>query len=142
VIFRAFLLFYAAGSSLQAANSFQEVGRRINNLTLETERCGANLIVSIDGELDLETAPVFRDTVDKKLNQYDSVRHLILDLEKVSFIDSSGLGAILGRFKRLNQQGGRLSAIRVSRQILRVLELSGLLRIMKIYDDRRQALDS
>jgi len=111
-------------------------------LTLETERCGANLIVSIDGELDLETAPVFRDTVDKKLNQYDSVRHLILDLEKVSFIDSSGLGAILGRFKRLNQQGGRLSAIRVSRQILRVLELSGLLRIMKIYDDRRQALDS
>ena len=111
-------------------------------MTLKTERLGANLIISIDGELDLETAPIFKETIEKKLNQYEAVRHLILDLEKVSFIDSSGLGAILGRFKRLSQHGGRLSAIRVSQPILRVLELSGLLRIMNIYEDRRQALDS
>jgi stage II sporulation protein AA (anti-sigma F factor antagonist) len=111
-------------------------------LTLKTERIGSSLIVSIDGELDLETSPTFRDTVEKKLNQYETIRHLILDLENVSFIDSSGLGAILGRFKRLSQQGGRLSAIKVSRQIMRVLELSGLLKIMNIYEDRGQALDS
>ena len=111
-------------------------------MILETERIGSSLIVSIDGELDLETAPTFRDIVEKKLNQYETIQHLVLDLEKVSFIDSSGLGAILGRFKRLSQQGGRLSAIKVSRQILKVLELSGLLRIMNIYEDRRQALDS
>ena len=111
-------------------------------MKLETERIGSNLIVSIDGELDLETAPLFRDMVEKKLNQYETIKHLVLDLEKVSFIDSSGLGAILGRFKRLSQHGGRLSAIKVSKQILRVLELSGLLRIMSVYEDRRQALDS
>jgi stage II sporulation protein AA (anti-sigma F factor antagonist) len=111
-------------------------------LILETERIGSNLIVSIDGELDLETAPTFRDIVEKKLNQYETIKHLVLDLEKVSFIDSSGLGVILGRFKRLSQQGGRLSAIKVSRQILKVLELSGLLRIMNVYEDRRQALES
>ena len=120
----------------------QELGKEDFNLTLETERLGANLVVSIDGELDLETAPIFKEIIEKKLNQYEPINHLILDLQKVSFIDSSGLGAILGRYKRLSQQGGRLSAIRVSRQILRVLELSGLLRIMTIYEDRRQALDS
>lgn len=109
-------------------------------MTLETERLGTNLIVTVNGELDLETAPIFRDAVEKKLDQYESINHLILDLDKVSFIDSSGLGAILGRYKRLSRQGGRLSAIRVSRQVLRVLELAGLLKIITVYADRHQAL--
>ncbi len=109
-------------------------------MILKTERQGANLIVSIDGELDLETAPLFKETVEKKLNQYESVRHLILDLEKVNFIDSSGLGAILGRYKRLSGQGGKISVIKVSQPIKRVLELSGLLKVITIYENRHQAL--
>jgi stage II sporulation protein AA (anti-sigma F factor antagonist) len=111
-------------------------------LLIETERIGPNLIVQVDGELDLETSPLFREKVESKLNQYEMVKHLILDLKKVNFIDSSGLGAILGRFKRLSQQGGRLSAVNVSPQVRRIFELSGLLKIMEIYSDRQQALRS
>lgn len=111
-------------------------------MLIETERIGPNLIVQVDGELDLETSPVFREKVESKLNQYEMIKHLILDLQKVSFIDSSGLGAILGRFKRLSQQGGRVSAVNVSPQVRRIFELSGLLKIMKIYGDRQQALKS
>ncbi|HBF38220.1 MAG TPA: anti-sigma F factor antagonist [Firmicutes bacterium] len=111
-------------------------------MILKTERQGANLIVFIDGELDLETAPLFKETIEKKLNQYESVRHLILDLEKVSFIDSSGLGAILGRYKRLSGQGGKISAIKVSQPVKRIFELSGLLKVVKIYENRQQALDN
>lgn len=111
-------------------------------MLIETERIGSNLIVRVDGELDLETSPIFREKVESKLNQYEMIKHLILDLGKVNFIDSSGLGAILGRFKRLSQQGGRLSAVNVSPQVQRIFELSGLLKIMKIYSDRQQALKS
>ncbi len=111
-------------------------------MLIETERIGPNLIVQVDGELDLETSPLFRDKVESKLNQYEMINHLILDLKKVNFIDSSGLGAILGRFKRLSQQGGRLSAVNVSPQVKRIFELSGLLKIMEIYVDRQQALKS
>lgn len=111
-------------------------------MLIETERIGPNLIVQVDGELDLETSPLFREKVESKLNQYEMIKHLILDLKKVNFIDSSGLGAILGRFKRLSQQGGRLSAINVSPQVRRIFELSGLLKIMDIYSDRQQALRS
>jgi len=111
-------------------------------LLIETERIGPNLIVQVDGELDLETSPVFREKVESKLNQYEMIKHLILDLKQVNFIDSSGLGAILGRFKRLSQQGGRVSAVNVSPQVRRIFELSGLLKIMKIYSDRQQALKS
>lgn len=111
-------------------------------MLIETERIGPNLIVQVDGELDLETSPLFRDKVESKLNQYEMIKHLILDLKKVNFIDSSGLGAILGRFKRLSQQGGRISAVNVSPQVRRIFELSGLLKIMEIYSDRQQALKS
>lgn len=111
-------------------------------MLIETERIGPNLIVEVDGELDLVTSPLFREKVESKLNQYEMIKHLILDLKKVNFIDSSGLGAILGRFKRLSQQGGRLSAVNVSPQVRRIFELSGLLKIMKIYSDRQQALKS
>jgi len=111
-------------------------------LLIETERIGPNLIVRVDGELDLVTSPLFREKVENKLNQYEIIKHLILDLKKVNFIDSSGLGAILGRFKRLSQQGGRLSAVNVSPQVRRIFELSGLLKIMEIYNDRQQALNS
>lgn len=110
-------------------------------LNIETERIGSNLIVAIDGELDLETSPTFRNTVEEALDHYQTIRHLILDLKKVQFIDSSGLGVILGRFKRLSQEGGRLSAVNVSGQVKRIFELSGLLKIMTIYPDRQQALD-
>lgn len=110
-------------------------------LNIETERIGSNLIVAIDGELDLETSPAFRNTVEEALDHYPVIRHLILDLKKVQFIDSSGLGVILGRFKRLSQEGGRLSAVNVSGQVKRIFELSGLLKIMTIYSDRKQALD-
>ena len=111
-------------------------------MQIETERIGSNLFVELDGELDLETSAEFRNVVEEKLNQYEPVRHLILDLKKVQFIDSSGLGVILGRFKRLSQQGGRLSAVNVSDQIMRIFELSGLLKIMDIYTDRQQILDN
>ena len=110
-------------------------------MLIETERIGANLLVELDGELDLETSPAFRAVVEEKLDQYDMIKHLILDLKKVNFIDSSGLGVILGRFKRLSQQGGKLSAINVSAQLRRVFELSGLLKIMDIYENRQQAID-
>ncbi len=110
-------------------------------MVIETERIGTNLVVELEGELDLETSPAFREVVEAKLNQYDTIKHLILDLRKVNFIDSSGLGVILGRFKRLSQQGGKLSAINVSAPIHRIFQLSGLLKIMDIYETRQQALD-
>lgn len=110
-------------------------------MRIETERIGANLIVQLDGELDLETSPLFRAVVEEKLDQYEFVKHLILDFKKVNFIDSSGLGVILGRFKRISQKGGKMSAIHVGAPLLRVFQLSGLLRIMAIYDDRQQAIN-
>jgi stage II sporulation protein AA (anti-sigma F factor antagonist) len=111
-------------------------------LNITTERVGPNLIITLNGELDLETSPIFREAVDSKLNLYDSISHLILDCKGINFIDSSGLGVILGRFKRLNQTGGRLSIINASEQLKQIMKFAGLFKIIGLYEDRRQALES
>jgi len=60
---------------------------------------------------------------------------LHLDMEGVSFIDSSGLGVILGRYRRLKKQGVRMAIYRPRPQVLRLLQLSGLDKIMTIYTE-------
>ena len=82
--------------------------------------------------LDLSTSPRFREKVEEELNYDPSIKHLVLDLQDTTFIDSSGLGVILGRFKRISAQGGKLLAVRVPSHLVKVFELSGLLRIMEI----------
>ena len=89
------------------------------------------LYVNIEGELDLSVASSFRAELEQKLDM-NQARHLILDFSQVSFIDSSGLGVILGRYKRLAEIGGTVQIIGVNEQIGKILELSGLSRIMGI----------
>ncbi len=101
-------------------------------LLLSTEKKGNHLLVKIGGELDLSTSPRFREKVEEELNYDPSIKHLVLDLQDTTFIDSSGLGVILGRFKRISAQGGKLLAVRVPSHLVKVFELSGLLRIMEI----------
>jgi stage II sporulation protein AA (anti-sigma F factor antagonist) len=98
------------------------------------------LTVRVEGELDMHVADEFRQVVDDAIDSY-GVKNLILNLQGVSFIDSSGLGVILGRYKRINHAGGRILATDVQPQVAKIFELSGLLKIMKIYESENQALE-
>ncbi|MHB1126829.1 MAG: anti-sigma F factor antagonist [Bacillota bacterium] len=97
------------------------------------------LVARVKGELDLVVAERFREELEGHLNSQQA-RHLVLDLGGVSFIDSSGLGVILGRYKRISQNGGQMAMINVQPQVYRVLELSGITRLIKIYPSEAQAL--
>jgi len=89
------------------------------------------LLVKIKGELDLTCASSLRDRLDHELKK-SGTRHLILDLGGVSFIDSSGLGVILGRYRMLAPIGGKISIRNCNAQVYRILEISGLTRIMLV----------
>lgn len=110
-------------------------------MKLNTEHKQRTLIVRVEGELDLHVADLFRRRVDEALEQA-GVSNLLLNLAKVTFIDSSGLGVILGRYKRISQLGGSMSAVQLQPQVARIFELSGLLRIIKLYPTEQQALQS
>jgi stage II sporulation protein AA (anti-sigma F factor antagonist) len=110
-------------------------------LKITTEIKQRVLIVRVEGELDMHVADMFRTTVEEALEKA-GVKNLILNLANVTFIDSSGLGVILGRYKRISQLGGKMSAVQLQPQVEKIFELSGLLRIMKLYPTESQALQS
>ena len=81
-------------------------------------------VVSLSGELDLATAPQLRQTVGDLMGM--GTRHLVVDLEGVEFIDSSGLGALLWVEHRLHAVGGHLTAVHCCPPVERAFGLAGL----------------
>lgn len=99
------------------------------------------LVIRVEGELDMHVVDEFRQTVDDALAA-SGVKYVILNLKGVTFIDSSGLGVILGRYKKISVTGGKMLASNIRPQVARVLELSGLLRLIAPYGSETEAIES
>lgn len=82
------------------------------------------LIAKLSGEIDHHSAATAKKSIDKKLYEIRP-EALILDLSKVSFMDSSGLGLILGRFQLSSEMGCRFSIEGASARIMKILKLAG-----------------
>jgi anti-sigma B factor antagonist len=81
-------------------------------------------VVRVAGELDIATAPRFREAVHRALEGRS--RRLILDVEDLDFIDSTALGVIVSAVKGMAARDGAVAVLFPSRSILRVLEMTGL----------------
>lgn len=108
-------------------------------MKVHIRRQGDSLIVRLEGDLDLHTAASFRESVDEQWSAFPRLRHLVVDMGGVGFIDSSGLGALLGRWRTVHGRGGRLVAVGVRPRVRRLLEMSGLLQLMEVAEDGRGA---
>ncbi len=86
-------------------------------------------VVQIQGELDHHSAPALAKRLDALLSQH-AVEELRLDLKTLSFMDSSGIGVLLGRYNRLHAKGGILSVCNPNATIDRIFRLSGLYQIV------------
>ncbi|MDD2234752.1 MAG: anti-sigma F factor antagonist [Desulfitobacteriaceae bacterium] len=98
------------------------------------------MFLRLDGELDMQTADSVRTTIDTEIDRR-GVRTVIINLQKVEFIDSSGLGVLLGRYKKLRDLEGKLKITNVPPHILKIMELSGLPKIIHFYNDEESAYD-
>jgi stage II sporulation protein AA (anti-sigma F factor antagonist) len=83
----------------------------------------------------------FRQKVDSALEN-SGVKHLLLSIKGVTFIDSSGVGVILGRYKKVTSLGGRLAVAGARAQVSRILELSGLMTIINLFGSETEALEN
>ena len=84
-----------------------------------------------EGELDMASAEQFRSKLTEAMAA-GGYRYLWLDMADVTFIDSSGLGVILGRYRQLQPMGGSVIITRSSEQVYRLLTAAGLHRIMEV----------
>src|SRR5690606_8484618 len=99
------------------------------------------VIVRLIGELDHHNADRVRSQIEQAMRK-EQVKHVVMDLQQLTFMDSSGIGVILGRYKQVKAKGGKLIICNANRSVNRLLELSGLFKIIERHDDERSALSS
>jgi anti-sigma B factor antagonist len=108
-------------------------------LDLETITAGADCaVLRIAGEIDVFTAPQLRERVIKLLG--DGIRHIVADLREVNFVDSTGLGALVGSLKRLRERDGSLKLITGPGRVPQLFQLTGLVRVFVLYQSVPEAI--
>ena len=102
------------------------------NLDLDTKTVGDHTVVLVGGEIDVYTAPQLREKLIDLVGQGNY--HLIVDMERVDFLDSTGLGVLVGGLKRLRSHDGDLLLVCTQSRILKVFEITGLTKVFSIFD--------
>lgn len=100
-----------------------------------------NLIVNFTGELDHHSAEEIRNEIDKRYLE-KGYKNIILNLNNLKFMDSSGIGLIMGRYKIVSQNGGKLCITNATPKVEKLLKMSGIMKIVSMYIDVKNAIDN
>ena len=110
------------------------------DLSISSADRGDVTVVHVAGEIDVYTAPVLRERLDEQIA--GGRRHLVVDLQGVTFMDSTGLGVLVGRLKLVRVQDGTLKLVCTSERILKVFAITGLDKVFQIYRQHRRGAGS
>ncbi|MFC4387714.1 anti-sigma F factor antagonist [Gracilibacillus marinus] len=97
------------------------------------------LVVRLEGELDHHSAAHLKMEWQEQMQKNNS-KHVVLNLENLQFMDSSGLGVVLGRYKEVQQIGGEMVVCSISNAVKRLFDLSGLFKIVRLEENEAFAL--
>ncbi|QJA09480.1 anti-sigma F factor antagonist [Romboutsia sp. CE17] len=101
-----------------------------------------NLLVKFEmTELDHHVSRPIREELDDIL-MTKPVKNIIFDFENINFMDSSGIGVIIGRYKKISSEKGKVSVININSRVKKVFDLSGMNKIINVYSTYEEALSS
>ena len=100
---------------------------------------GDRLTAFLSGEIDHHTGRILRDAIDQKVEQMRPVE-LILDFKDVTFMDSSGIGLILGRYRWMQELGGSVRIVHIAPSLEQLLVLSGIHKLVQVESQREPAV--
>lgn len=89
------------------------------------------IIVNMPAEIDHHTADEIKKEVDYKI-EFDCISNVIFDFSNTQFMDSSGIGLILGRMKMVGYLGGNVSVVNVSENVFRIMSMAGITKLVKV----------
>ena len=110
----------------------------MENLRIQSEHYDGWVVARIQGDLDVYTAPRLREFISDSVSLGDA--NLVLDLEGVGFLDSTGLSVMVAGLKKTKEAGGDLLIIKPNPQIQRILSITDLVKILPIHADIEEAL--
>ena len=108
------------------------------DLSLETRQENDHTLIEVGGEIDVYTAPKLRECITELVDQ--GRRDLIIDLEKVEFMDSTGLGVLVGGLKRVRTHEGSLELVCTQERLLKIFRITGLAKVFTIHESESAAL--
>lgn len=108
------------------------------DLSVTSHQRDGRTVVTVGGEIDVYTAPLLRERIHELVK--DGHHDLVIDLEAVGFLDSTGLGVLVGGLKRVRAHSGSMRLVCTSPKILKVFEITGLTKVFAIYNDVTTAL--
>lgn len=103
------------------------------------ELCDQCLVVYVTSDLDHHAVNFLRERSDRMI-QAGNAKHIIFDFKNVDFMDSSGIGLIMGRYKKVMFLGGKAAVTNVGDNVDRIFKISGLYQIIEKYDTPAQAV--
>lgn len=108
------------------------------DLTLATRDVNGQVVVDVTGEIDVYTAPKLRDKITELVA--NGVYDLVIDMEGVEFLDSTGLGVLVGGLKKVRVHDGSLSLVCTQDRLLKIFQITGLSKVFAIHDTAESAL--
>jgi anti-sigma B factor antagonist len=108
------------------------------DLSVSIDRHGELSVATIHGDVDANSAPQLRTYLDAEI--VAGCRFMVVDLTGVGFLDSSGLGVLIGKVKRVRNVGGWLRVVCSEDRVLRVFSITGLDKVIDIVPTMDQAL--
>lgn len=118
-----------------AQSRFESMGKRKGGLSMDHmfTLTGTTLTVHLPSEVDHHSTELLQRETDQ-LIQSRNIRCILFDFGDTVFMDSSGIGMLLGRYKTIRFVGGTMAAINVKERMRRVLLLSGVYKVIDIYE--------
>jgi anti-sigma B factor antagonist len=110
------------------------------DLSLSTRSEGDRTVVEVGGEIDVYTAPRLREQLVDLVA--DGKYHLIVDMERVDFLDSTGLGVLVGGLKRVRAHDGSLRLVCTQERILKIFRITGLTKVFPIHSSIDEAVNA
>jgi anti-sigma B factor antagonist len=106
-------------------------------LGLDVHKVGSYSVVDVKGEIDVYTAPKLREKLIELVSEgsYD----VVVNLEGVDFLDSTGLGVLVGALKRVKAHDGSLSIVCTQDKILKIFKITGLTKVFPIHSSVEEA---
>jgi anti-sigma B factor antagonist len=94
--------------------------------------------VEVQGEIDVYTSPRVKETINELIEK--GHYQLVINLEGVRYIDSTGLGVLIGALKKVREHNGRILLVCTNPQIKKIFNITGLVKIFEIFKDEDEAL--
>jgi anti-anti-sigma factor len=130
----------ANGAGTEAGTMNQQTGalEQGTRVRIRTERYGESWVVTVVGDVDLHSAPELRDRLASLGDT--GAKHVVVDLSDCEFLDSMGLGVLLGAKKRMARDGRDLHVVVTSPDVRRIFEITMLDRVLDLHATRAEAL--